>query len=329
MEDNMKKILSFLLVCVLSLSMVTGCGGAAGDGSSGGKVKIYLTVSQADTFRTSLIEAALAEAESQGAEMIAEDAEGVLETQVEQIKKAVEEDYDVILCNPVNTDTALELEALAGDIPIVFFNSCPDDNRLKADKYIYVGSSEADAGKYQAEYILENSGGKSEINVVVIQGELGHSATIGRTDSLIKALNASDKKVNFVFKDAADWDQEAAKELFNLFLTTGQPYDFVACNNDSMALGILDAYEENNIDFASAPVLGVDATADGCAAIEEGKMVFTVFQPAVGQGEYAVKAAIALANGESISDIEGATEDNKYVYVPFEKVTSENVSEYK
>ena len=77
------------------------------------------------------------------------------------------------------------------------------------------------------------------------------------------------------------------------------------------------------------PVLGVGATADGCTAIEDGKMVFTVYQSAKGQGEYAVKVAAELARGGSISGIEGATKDNKYVYVPFEKVTAANVSEYK
>lgn len=325
----MKKILSLLLVCALCINVMAGCSSPGGSKSGNGNIRMFLTVSQADTFRTSLIEAAKAEAEGIGAEFVVEDAGGVLETQVSQIKNAVKEGYDVILCNPINTDTALELEALAGDIPIVFYNSCPDEKRLKQDKYIYVGSSEADAGRYQAEYILENSEGKDEINLVIIEGEPGHSATKGRTDPLISALEESGKTINIVFKDTAYWDQETAKELFNIFLTTGQPYDFVACNNDSMALGILDAYAENNIDPASAPVLGVDATADGCKAIEDGRMVFTVYQSAKGQGEFAVKAAAELARGGSISSIEGATEDGKYVFVPFEKVTAGNVSDYK
>lgn len=325
----MKKI-KLLFVCILCLSMISGCvGNMSNTGSSNGKIRIYLTLSQADAFRTSLVNAALEEAEKQGVEIVSEDANGVLETQVQHIKNAVSEGYDVILCNPVNTDTALELEDLAGDIPIVFFNSCPEDKRLKADKYIYVGSNDEDAGRYQAEYILDKGADKSEINVVIMQGELSHSATGARTNSLIKCLMESGKNVNIVFKDTADWDQAVAKDMFNTFLTTNQPYDFVACNNDTMALGVIDAMKENNISPSSVPVLGVDATTDGCASISAGDMVFTVMQPAKGQGEYAIKAAVALAQGKSISDIEGATDDNKYIYVPFEKVTTENVSNYK
>ena len=248
----MKKAISLFLSCLLCINVLAGCSSkGTGDGSG---IRIYLTVSQADTFRSSLIDAAAKEAEKIGAEFVAEDAEGVLETQVAQIKKAAQEGYDVILCNPINTDTALELEEIAGSIPIVFYNSCPDDKRLKADKYVYVGSSEADAGRYQAEYILENSQGKDEVNIVIMQGELGHSATKERTDSLIQALKESDKTINVVFKDTANWDQGQAKDLFNIFLSTGQPYDFVASNNDSMALGVLDAYAENNINPADVPV---------------------------------------------------------------------------
>jgi len=323
----MKKVLSLFLSCILCINVLAGC---SSKGTRDGKgIRMYLTVSQADIFRALIIEAAEKEAANIGAEFVVEDAKGVLETQVAQIKKAVQEGYDVILCNPVNTDTALELEEIAGDIPIVFYNSCPDDSRLKPDKYVYVGSSEADAGRYQAEYILENSQDKDEVNVVIMQGEPGHSAAKGRTDSLIQALKEPGKTINVVFKDTANWDQGQAKDLFNIFLSTGQPYDFVASNNDSMALGVLDAYAENNINPADAPVLGVDATADGCASIEDGKMAFAVYQSAKGQGEYAVKAAAELAKGGSISGIKGATKDNKYVYVPFEKVDSSNVSQYK
>jgi len=43
----------------------------------------------------------------------------------------------------------------------------------------------------------------------------------------------------------------------------------------------------------------------------------------------AVEAAQRLALGESVSDIEGAQEDGKYILIPFEKVDSSNVSNYQ
>ena len=58
-------------------------------------------------------------------------------------------------------------------------------------------------------------------------------------------------------------------------------------------------------------------------------MDFTVYQPMSAQIEAAAKAAGNLAAGRGIEDIEGATEDGKYILLPFEKVDAGNVANYQ
>lgn len=325
----MKNIAKMFLV-LLMVMFVSACGNSGGESDiDASGVKMYMIVSVTDTFRSTLMEQAEKTAKELGASITFVDSENVLENQLAQIDEAVSQKYDVIICNPVDVDTTLQLQVAAGDIPMVFWNSCPDASRLEAGKYVYVGSNEEDAGTFQAEYILDKFSDKEEINVAVLMGQKLHSATLGRTNALKYSLKQSGKKINYVFADFADWDQAAAKEQMDLFLRTGQEFDCVACNNDSMALGVIESMKEHNIDFDKVPVLGVDATADGCAAIEAGEMSFTVYQSAVGQGEYAVKAAALLAKGESLKTLKYVSEDEKHVWVPFERVDKNNYKDYE
>ncbi len=324
----MRKKLGILLSLVMfGMSMLTGCGSGSG-ASSNEDVKILLVLNQMDSFRETLVAAARDTAEAEGVQFEFKDAEGSIENQVNYLKSAKAEGYNVILCSPINAETVVELKASAGDIPIVFINSCPDEKQLKEGKYLYAGSDEFVAGQFQAEYVLSKLANRQEINVVLLKGERAHSATSGRTNGVKQTLESSGKKINYVFEDYADWDQNLAKHLFEIFLRTGSPVDCVLCENDSMAIGVIEACKEANIDLSTLPVLGVDATADGCAAIKNGDMAFTVCQSGVGQGRAAVQAAIQFAQGESVDSLEGVSEDGKYVWVPFEKVDSTNVAKY-
>ena len=113
------------------------------DGQGSGKdLKIMLTVSDgSDTFRATLAEAAQNAAEEAGYTIDIQDAAGSSETQMNQIKNA--KDADVIICALCDAGTAQQMEALAGDKPIVFINSCPEEEYLQKNKYVYVGSDEA------------------------------------------------------------------------------------------------------------------------------------------------------------------------------------------
>lgn len=325
----MKKRASLLCLLMLCCILAAGCSKSSGGGkSSGGKVNIMLTISDgSDAFRSTLAEAAKKAAEEKGMTLEVKDAQGSSETQMNQIKDA--KDADVIICALCDAGTAQQMEALAGDKPIVFINSAPEGEYLQKDQYIYVGSDEAVAGKLQAQYVLDKYASKDTLNIAIFKGESTHSATKGRTKANKAALEASGKTINYVYEDYADWSTDTAAKMFRQFLKTGQEVDAVICNNDSMAVGVAQAAEQEKLDLSKLPILGVDATADGLSLIEKGKMACTIFQPAKGQGEAAVKAAQKLVAGDSITSLEGAEKNGLYVWVPFESVTADNVSEYK
>lgn len=326
---NRKKLCSIVLTLALCTGIFSGCQNNSATDESAQGIKMYMTVSSSDTFRQNLMDEAKRVAEEMGAEIKLTDAEGSLEKQMAQIREAVSEDYDVILCNPVDIDTTLQLQVVAEDLPMVFWNSCPSDERLEGDKYVFAGSNESDAGQYQGEFILEHFADQDTINIAIMEGQKLHPAALGRTNALKAVLDDSDKQINYVYDDNADWDLDTAKAQFDVFLKTGQKVDVVACNNDNMALGVLQSCEEHGISPDDITIIGVDATDVGCAAIEEKKMAFTVCQSATGQGTYAVKAAARLAQKESLNGLKYVSDDHKYVWVPFEKVDLSNVADYK
>lgn len=325
-KSYLRRCVSLWVLVAMLIVAVTGCGRSSG-GEKGG-IRIFFALNEMDTFRETLVGSAAERATQKGVQMDVGEAQGSIEKQVEQLKEAAAKQYDVIICSPVSVDTVVQLKMSAGDIPIVFVNSCPDEKHLQSGKYVYVGSSEQVAGEFQAEYVLQKFAGSQQINVVLIKGPATHSATKGRTNGIKRTLEKSGKQIQYVFEDSANWDTEQAKELFELFLSTGVAADCVICNNDAMALGVVEACKKHGIDGSTLPILGVDATADGCEAIRSGDMAFTVYQSGSGQGHAAVDTAIELAGKGNMKEIAGSTEDGRFVWVDFERVDSGNVSQY-
>ncbi|EOT39863.1 sugar ABC transporter substrate-binding protein [Enterococcus columbae] len=318
-----KKLLQLSFVLSISLFALGGCKKESQQSlNADGQKYLMLVQNDEDGFIKQIMQAAKQQATNQGAELTIKSADGSSETQLAQLKAGIKAKYDAILCRPVDPDTAQEMEAIANETPIVFFNSSPSTDLLRSNQFIYVGSSELTAGKYQAEYILEQFANKNEINVMVLRGEDANSAASQRTSALVDTLEASDKKVNFVFNDTANWDGEQAKKLVKIFLRTGQPYDVLAANNDGMALGAVQGFKEAGVSLPM--IVGIDATTEAQNAIKAGEMQFSVLQSGSEQGKYMTMAAAQLANKKSLKEIKYSNKQETAIWVPLAKVDKSN-----
>ena len=328
---NIRKIVISILTCTMILMSLAGCSGSAGAGGSvsGSGVKIFYTTPVLDDFKGLLLNAIKDSGSKYGATVTIGDECASVDEQVKQIREAASSSYDVIICNPVDSETVLQLEIAAGDCPVVFINSQPEEDKLEADRYMYVGSNEIDAAFFQAEYVWNTLGKPASMNVAVFSGQPGHPAAVSRTAGIKEYFKKNNVNVTYVFNDTAYWDETKAYEEFLIFLKTNQPFDAVICNNDSMAIGVVRAMKEKGFDTAKIPVVGVDATDGGCDSIREGGMQFTVYQSAVGQGAAAIELSIALAKHGSAAGVEGLTDDGLYVWVPYVPVDSSNVNSFK
>ena len=103
------------------------------------------------------------------------------------------------------------------------------------------------------------------------------------------------------------------------WLVSGTKYDAIISNNDEMAIGAINALKAARKWTPKTIVAGIDATPDGLASMKSGELKVSVYQNASGQGQQAVAAALKLAKKQPV---------DRYVNVPFELVTPENMNQY-
>ncbi|MCR4745796.1 MAG: substrate-binding domain-containing protein [Lachnospiraceae bacterium] len=329
MHKGIYKIAAAVFTVFITVSMLSACKMSTAGSASGGK-KILLSMTDTDdTFRQLLTDAMISAASSEGVTLDVSYCGSSLEQQTSDISNAAANGYSAVIVRLVDASTALQMEVAAGDLPVIFVNNQPEDDYLMENKYVFVGSDEEEAGKLQAEWVLKKLGNPSKMNGIIMMGEKGHSGTTGRTTAVKQTIRDNGCDLNLVFIDYANWSDTYAASAMELFFKTGQSCDAIFCNNDTMALGVVEALKKEGIDPSKIPVCGVDATADGCSSIENGEMSFTAFQNADGQALSAIRAAQVISKGGKISSVEGGSEDGKYVWVPFEAVDASNVSQYK
>ena len=333
----MKKLIAFLMVLATVFALVACAAPAATpaaeepaaeaaaptEAAAPAEVKtitIGVSLYARDQFISTLEQGILAAAEAAGVTVDSQEANNDTQKQAEQVRTFAAKGYDVMIVNLVDTSTAETIIAEAGGIPIIFVNRRPADSVLVEGKYAYVGSQEWDAGKMQAEFLAKYFAGRTDpINYVLFMGQLGLENTQQRTDSVKTELTNAGFTLNKVFEDTAKWDRATAMDMMQTFLGTGAKFDCVICNNDEMALGVIEALKAGGIDLTKVPVVGIDATDMACESVKNNEMAMTVFQDAAGQGAKCIEFAKLAAEGK-LTELFG--------WVPFQPVTIDNVADF-
>lgn len=308
---------------------------AAAENTTPGNTAITMVLSQRDEWLSTLDSAAQEAAAAAGYSMTSQDALSDSSKQIQYVSTAASAGEEAVIVNLVDPNIAGDIIEAAGNMKVVFVNRPPEDMSLLNENAVYVGSDEMTSGKYQGEWLAEyfKEQGKTEIKYILLNGILGQVSTTNRTASVLQALeDAGIIATEASSPLACDYDRAEAMTQITPLLTSGNEFDCVICNNDSMALGAIEAMENVGMDLSTVPIVGIDATPDGVQAVKSGKMAMTVFQNAVGQGSAAMKAAINMISGKPIN--EGTEyeidDENSYVmWIPFEPVTPENVANYE
>lgn len=340
---KMKKTVAMCMAGVMCAGMMAGCGSNNANDSAGiAESKEYegtmtFVVSHKDEYLGSLDQGVKSAANAKGIEIKTVECSDDMDKQIEYVRAADAAGENVVMVVMADDTRADEIIEAAGDMKVVFVNRIPQDTSLLDADHVYVGSDEEDSGKMQGEILAEQlkAEGKSEINYILIKGTEGLIHTVKRSEGVLAALKNAGITTNPV-TDPVDcgYDRDKAMEQVGVMIANGMDMskvDVIIANNDAMALGALEALKENNVDTSKIDIVGIDGTNVGLKAIVDGDMVATVYQSAEGQAAAGVQAAINLATGADLTanmKYKTAQNNENIIWVPFEKITTDNVADY-
>lgn len=180
--------------------------------------------------------------------LVFEDAQQKQENQIKSVRNFILQEVDYIVLVPIvetGWDMVLQ-EAKEAGIPVILadrFVDVPDESLYTC----WVGSDSRQegvkAGEWLEDYLEKQGKDQETINIVTLQGTLGSSPQIGRTDGFQSVADKHDNW-NILEKQSGDFTQAKGQEVMEYFLETYDDIDVLVSENDNMTLGAIDAIHE-------------------------------------------------------------------------------------
>ncbi|MDA0989328.1 MAG: sugar ABC transporter substrate-binding protein [Verrucomicrobia bacterium] len=236
---------------------------------------------------------AVAAAQEYGVELLVE-GKGAAEDQVAAVENYIAAGVDVLVYDTTDGAAmtgAIEQANKAG-IPVVCIVSCANGGKHAATvMYNY----RPDMGQPLGEWIASAAPAGSKVGVI----------DSNQADMSIKAIydgmydGIGDLKIEVIVSPPTNWDKAAALDIARTLLTANPDFDVIIGFHDLIAAATLDAMAE--LGYATVPVAGLGGTCEGLANLLAGRQSFPVLQPLAPSGYQGIKAAAAIARGETLA----------------------------
>jgi methyl-galactoside transport system substrate-binding protein len=259
-------------------------------------------------------------------------------TQLEQVDRLISRGCDVLCVNIVDRTAAAVIadKAEAAGVPLIFFNRQPVAEDIQRwEQIYYVGARAEESGTIQGQIVLDawlekqealDRNGDGVLQYAMLEGEPGHQDALLRTEYSIKTLTDAGVEVEKLVSDTANWNRgQAATKMQQWLEVFGSQIEVIFVNNDDMALGVLDVLLAEEADLPM--VVGVDATAPALEAVRAGTLAGTVRNDAQGIAQAVLDLVLALAEGSDPAQAV-ALEEKHYVWLPYQRVTLENLDDF-
>ena len=296
-----KKITTLVILLVIMIYALIGGMSTSSALTMRGPIRVGVLLSNVDNSYLSSIQKALEDIQRENIDKVqftfydANDNQSIQETTINNLIQGGNVDF--LLVNLVNkgVDSVRNIinKATQYEIPVIFFSSVQPDtiDIIKSYKKAFVVSrDEKESGNLEGKLIVnawntdKSSIDKNKDDIlqyVMLQASNNSSVAVTRTKYSISAINDSGIKTQQLALVNANFNKELAKEAIkSLFLRYSGNIEAIIANNDSMAIGAIEAlqtYGYNKGDKSkNIIVVGIDRTQEAKELIDKGFMTGTV-----------------------------------------------------
>lgn len=271
-----------IMAAVMTAAMVAGLAGATSVYAAEDTITVgFSQVGAESDWRTANTESMKSTfSEENGYELIFDDAQQKQENQLTAIRNFIQQEVDYILLAPVTEtgwDTVLQ-EAKDAGIPVIIVDRMVDvsDDSLYTT---WIGTDALLEGRKAAEWLNAYATAKEikpeDLHIVDIQGTIGSTAQIGRTQGLEEGVEKYGW--DLLEQQSGEFTQAKGQEVMESILKqSGDDIDVVYCENDNEAFGAIDAIEAAGYEVGGEEgqilVMSFDTTNAGLTETLAGKI---------------------------------------------------------
>ncbi|HEX9026668.1 MAG TPA: galactose ABC transporter substrate-binding protein [Clostridium sp.] len=298
----LKKILSLAFISVLLFHSIKNTAYASPDISPQSPLKVAVFLNNFNDQFISNVKKNLEDIQKESENKVQFtffDAKGNQVVQNEGIDQALNQYFNLLILNPVNTNID-NLERILNkigqkNIPLILYYGQTTQivNFLKSyHNAVIIDTDINQSGILQGKILVDTWNANKEnldrnkdniMQYVMLKGPASSPETIARTKYSIQTINEAGIKTQQLSSIVCNWEEECAKTAIESnLLTLDGKIEAIIANNDAMAIGAiktLQKYGYNKGDNSKyIPVVGVDALPEAQELIKQGVMTGTVVQ---------------------------------------------------
>lgn len=316
----MKKVFSLLLVCVLLLAVLAGCGqqptqvaeesgedaGEENDAASKEpyKISVIVKATDSDYWQTLIAGAEAAEKDLNGKVIVTPDgppSEIDIDKQVSILENVISTKPDAICIASSSSDATVPAveDAMSQGIPVITI-----DNKLNTDNYTSFLATDHRAAAAEAAEAMVKDWEKMGIDpsgkkVIVISSVAGSKVNTDRDEGFIEKIKELVPDIVVLETQYADNDISKALSIAESTIAANPDLIGIFADNNHMGVGVAKALEETG-KYTDIVCYAFDTNEDEINALKNGILRGLVVQNPFGMGYDGVKYAVDAIEGRPV-----------------------------